>query len=335
VSRPENGVTVVCDGQVVTAANGERLLDALLRAGLRVPSSCRAGACQSCMVKATRGTPPVAAQAGLKETLRAQGFFLACSAELREDLEITLEGTKALAVPAQISAVERLSADVLRVTVRPALPFPHRGGQWLTLLRDDGLARPYSIASVPGSDARGMDAIELHVRVLPHGRMSGWLAGSEALGASVQLRGPAGDCFYTGGNLAQPLLLAGTGTGLAPLWAVAREALRAGHAGPIHLWHGARNRDGLYLVEEIRALARHHRQLEYHPCVLDGGETDVDVARGRLDEIVLKGAALAGSRLFLCGDPKFVATVKRGAFLGGAALRDIHADAFVTAPPSD
>ena len=242
-----------------------------------------------------------------------------------------MQATEALAVPAKIAHVEHLATDVLRVVVRPTRAFPHRGGQWVTLLRDDGLARPYSIASVPRGDDTGDDPVELHVRVIPNGRMSGWLAGSDAVGAEVQLRGPAGDCFYTAGNLAQGLLLAGTGTGLAPLWSVARQALRAGHAGPIELWHGARDAEGLYLADEIRALAGHHARLEYRPCVLEG-PTSGDLVRGRLDELLLQGGGFAGRRLFLCGDPSFVATMKRSAFLGGAALRDIHADAFVTAP---
>jgi len=150
---------VLCDGRAITVARGQRLLDALTAADVSVPSSCRAGACQTCLVKATRGTPPAAAQIGLKEGLRLQGYFLACLAEPTEDLEITVDAG-ALSVPARIDRVDRLGADVVRVRVLPEGPFPHRGGQWTTLLRADGLARPYSIASVPESP-EGVGALEL------------------------------------------------------------------------------------------------------------------------------------------------------------------------------
>jgi len=217
----------------------------------------------------------------------------------------------------------------VRVRVLPEGPFPHRGGQWTTLLRADGLARPYSIASVPESP-EGVGALELHVRVVPGGRMSGWLSGGEARGTAVRLRGPEGECFYTPRDLAQPLLLAGTGTGLAPLWAIVRDALRAGHTGPIEVWHGARTADGFYLVDELRDLCRRWHQVVYRRCALEGGGGEI--LEGRLDALVLTAGAVAGRRAFLCGDPTFVATLKRGLFLAGMPLRDIHADAFVSAP---
>ena len=49
---------VQCDGRPVEVGDGESLLEAVLRAGVPLPHSCRVGACQSCLVKATTGTPP-------------------------------------------------------------------------------------------------------------------------------------------------------------------------------------------------------------------------------------------------------------------------------------
>ncbi|MFP2932974.1 2Fe-2S iron-sulfur cluster-binding protein [Pyxidicoccus sp. 3LG] len=37
---------------------GESVLDGLLRQGVSVPNSCRAGACQSCLMKAVGGVIP-------------------------------------------------------------------------------------------------------------------------------------------------------------------------------------------------------------------------------------------------------------------------------------
>lgn len=135
-----------------------------------------------------------------------------------------------------------------RLVVDPS--FAYEPGQFLTLLRGDGLARSYSIASQPDDEH-----LELHVRLVPGGAMSGWLASPEALGAALQVRGPSGSCFYVKGRPEQPLLLAGTGTGLAPLWAIARAALAAGHTGPIRLFHGARSAAGLYFIDELSDLA--------------------------------------------------------------------------------
>jgi NAD(P)H-flavin reductase/ferredoxin len=321
--------TVECGGARVALGPGERVLDGLERAGVRVPSSCRAGACQSCLLRATRGTPPAAAQVGLKATLKAQGYFLACLAEPTEDLAIATADDAALGVEARVTAVEALGPDVAAVRLVPDRPLEYRPGQFVTVMRADGLARSYSLASHPDED----DALELHVRRLPGGRMSGWLASPEAVGARVTLRGPSGSCFYVPGAPAQPLLLAGAGTGLAPLLGIARDALRAGHQGPITLVHGGRTAAGLYCVDRLQALAAAHANVTYVPCVLEGpGEGAVTV--GALDAVVAQRApSLKGHRAYLCGDPDLVTRLRKKVFLAGARMDEIFADAFVTAPP--
>jgi len=317
-----------CDGRRIEIREGETVLEALLREGRPVPNACRAGACQSCLVRATEGAPPATAQAGLKETLKAQGFFLSCVARLQEPLSITLL-VGPPEVRARVAGVEELSASVLRVRLTPLAPFLYESGQFVTLVREDGLARSYSLASLPDEET-----LELHVRLIPGGRMSGWLSGWEAEGSELAVRGPAGECFYTPGRPEQPLLLVGTGTGLAPLYGILRTALRAGHRGPIHLFHGTATPAGGYLVDELLELGARHANFAYHRCVLEGDGTE-GVEVGALDRIVAERLpSLRGHRAYLCGDPGLVATLRRKVFLAGAAMAEIHADAFVPAVAS-
>ena len=57
-------MTVLHHGDLHVALEpGETALDALLRGGVDVPNSCRAGACQSCRLRASAGTPPPASGA--------------------------------------------------------------------------------------------------------------------------------------------------------------------------------------------------------------------------------------------------------------------------------
>lgn len=316
-----------CDGQPVPIGTEDTALDALLRAGITVPNSCRAGACQSCLVKAADGVAPAEAQVGLKDTLRAQGYFLSCMARGCGGLSITMQAGPE--VPARIVQIERLAPDVLQVWIEPGQPLYYAAGQFITLLRPDGLARSYSIANPPTSPCR----LELHVRVVREGRMSGWLATGAALHHEITLRGPIGDCFYVSGKPEQPLTLVGAGTGLAPLLGILRSALSAGHTGPITLLHGARFPDGLYLREELRQLASSHPNVRYVSCALEvGGEHDVRC--GALDKVVEQEVPdLRNHRVFLCGDPDLVNKLRRRVFLLGAGIKDIFADAFVMAPP--
>ncbi len=307
--------------------SGESVLDGLLRQGVSVSNSCRAGACQSCLMKAVGGTVPEAARAGLKDTLVAQGYFLACTCRLPEGTELEVAGAEALRVPARLTSLALLSKDVLRVRLTPEAPFEYRAGQYVSLVREDGLARSYSLASLPHDDA-----LELHVRLIPGGAMSGWLAAEARPGDRLLLQGPAGSCFYVPGRPEQPLLLAGTGTGLAPLYGIVRDALMAGHTGPIYLFHGARTPEGLYLRDELHELAERYPQLRYRPGVLAGGSRDI--AEGPLDVLIRAECPKpAGWRAWLCGDPGLVLALRKKLFLSGLSLKELHADAFLPSAP--
>ncbi len=299
----------------------ETVLDALLRVGVPLSHSCRAGVCQSCLLHATQGAAPQGSQAGLKPTLAGQGYFLACVCRPDQDLTAELPGPGVRTIT-RLVAKSWLSETVLRVALECDEPLHHRAGQYLTLFRIDGLSRSYSIASLPD----GM-IIELHVRVIPNGRMSNWLAGTANPGTELTAQGPAGNCFYMPGAPEQPLLLVGTGTGLAPLYGIVRDALGQGHTGPIWLYHGALDERGLYLVHELEELAARHPHFRYRPALLSRD--------GPLPQ-VLQAAhpKLAGWRGFVCGDPQIVDVLKKRLFLAGMASREINSDAFVpTASP--
>ncbi len=299
-------------------AEGESALDGLLRAGAPLAHSCKAGSCGSCMLRAVEGDVPSAAQNGLKDSWKARGYTLPCVCRPSNDMTFADVDADAQ-VDAEISSVEHLGSSVMRMRLTSSAPLEFRAGQYITLLRNDGLARSYSIASLP-SEGR----IELHIRLLPNGRMSEWVRTEARSGMAVRVMGPSGDCFYTPGKPEQPLLLAGTGTGLAPLYGILRDALDQRHSGPIHLFHGALNESGLYFRDELTALAEQHGNFKYTPSLFE--------ADGPLDKVILgQYPKPAGMRGFLCGDPTLVAILKKKLFLAGMALGEIHADAFLPA----
>jgi CDP-4-dehydro-6-deoxyglucose reductase, E3 len=313
------------EGQSFRLAENESVLDALLRNGVTVAHSCKAGVCGSCLMQASQGELPAAAQTGLKDSWKAQSYFLSCVCRPESDLKVNPVGADAR-IGATIAALNRLSADVLQVRLRCDGHIAFRAGQYVTVVRDGGLARSYSIASLPEEGE-----LELHVRRIAGGKMSGWLHDEAQLGQRVSVVGPSGECFYVPGKEEQPMLLVGTGTGLAPLYGIIRDALRHRHQGPIHLFHGALHKGGLYLVDELRRLASVHSHVEYTPAVLNGSEAE-DLAVGSIDQVVLtRIPKLAGWRGYVCGDPALVKTLKKKLFLSGMASRDIYSDAFLPA----
>ncbi|MBL8179114.1 MAG: 2Fe-2S iron-sulfur cluster binding domain-containing protein [Bryobacterales bacterium] len=313
------------EGRRYERRDGESVLDALLRCGVEVSHSCKAGSCGACMMRATGGAVPEKAQAGLKDTWKARGYFLSCACTPDGDLAVATAEADTQ-TPARVVDLELVSGDVMRVRLRCEGEFDFRAGQYLTLRTAAGVARSYSIASLPEDGV-----VELHVRLLAGGRMSEWLRSEARAGDGVAVQGPAGDCFYLPGDVEQPLLLAGTGTGLAPLYGIVRDALRSGHRGPVRLFHGALRVEGLYLREELRRLAALHENFEYVAAVLAGEGPDVEV--GEMDGVILRRIPdLKGWRGYVCGDPPLVQKLKKKLFLSGMAMRDIHADAFL--PPA-
>jgi len=309
--------------QTFDCQNDESVLECLSRHGVELSSSCRAGVCQSCVVKATEGTPPAEAQAGLKPQLQKQGYFLACICKPEQDLSFTNPDDGALPqVAATVVSKTRFNDTIIRLRLKPESELDFQPGQFLNIHRDDGLTRSYSIASLPKEGF-----IELHVERVENGKMSNWLHNQVAMGGKLNIDGPHGDCFYIDDKPEQNLLLIGTGTGLAPLWGIARDALSQGHKGEIHLFHGSHSKDKIYLADELKQLAKLHSNFFYTACI--SGDENQGYTAGRANEVALSEIPkLDGWRIYLCGHPEMVNGTKKKAFLAGASLNDIHADAF-------
>jgi CDP-4-dehydro-6-deoxyglucose reductase, E3 len=312
------------EGASFLADAGETVLDVLCRHAVPVPYSCRKGICQACLLRSESGAPPAASQRGLREALRERGYFLACQCLPRQDMRIARAEDAQRLGPARVARKELLGPTVCRLVLQARQPFDYRAGQFVNLRRDDGTVRSYSLASVPGLD-RGL---ELHVRRHRGGRMSGWIFDQLAVGDEVELLGPLGECHYRPGFGQQPLLMVGTGTGLAPLMGIARDALQSGHRGPVYLYHGSSSLQGLYGRDALQALAGCFANFHYRGCVSGAGPLGGNL-RGRAGDLaVATHRDLSGWRVYLCGNPDMVQAAKKACYLFGAKLADIHADPF-------
>ncbi|MDQ6964195.1 MAG: 2Fe-2S iron-sulfur cluster binding domain-containing protein, partial [Mariprofundales bacterium] len=248
--------------------NDESVLACLTRHGEELPSSCQSGVCQTCMMRATAGAIPESAQQGLKPTQRSQGYFLACVCTPTENM--TVESAESLnQFTGVVCEKSHLNEDILRIRITKPESFHYRAGQFINLIRDGGaLIRSYSLASIADEE------LELHIKVIPNGAMSSWIADSLHVGDSITFQGPSGDCFYLDNKPEQSILMVGISTGLAPLYGIARDALAQGHRGEINIYHASLAAAGLYYCDEMHALAATHDNVNYTPCVLNGPAPD-------------------------------------------------------------
>lgn len=296
-------------------AASTNVLDALNNAGISVPYSCRAGSCHACLVRCVSGLPLDARPQALDASKREQGWRLACQCQVVEDLSIEIFDPLRDGLPAKVVSVKWLSADVLRLRLEPERSLRYRAGQHLVLWTSTGVARPYSLASLPGDDG----FLEFHIDCHRHGAfvdVARSLGGGDPIRLG-ELRG--GALQYDPDWQERPLLLLAAGTGLGPLWGILREALRQEHQGQLRVMHLARNASEHYLTDTLNALAADHPQLQVDLIDADGFQ-----------------AALAGLRVasrqtiaLVCGSPASVEAYSKRLYIAGLPRGQILADVFL------
>ncbi|HAT8651903.1 MULTISPECIES: FAD-binding oxidoreductase [Legionellaceae] len=316
--------TVAFNNQSYSIEPQESVLHCLLRHEVDYPNSCQAGICQSCLIKVKDGEINPAWQEGLPETLKAQGYFLACLAKPETPLEVLTPESTECEVNAQIIDINALNYNVMQVKLHVDDLEHWIPGQYLSLINPEGTIRSYSIANIPEQEG----FIELHVKIYPGGSMGQWLANKATKHAEVKLRGPFGRCFYYNPEqLAFNMLLAGTGTGLAPLIAIIKSALSNKHQGTITLVHGGLADEDIYYKEELEMLSLLFPSFVYDACVLQ--------SQGRYPEASIEQRALMHlnqpkeTRVYVCGPKDTTDKLKKQIFLAGVPSQAILSDVFL------
>ena len=299
-----------------SVAQNANLLDSLNQAGVAVPYSCRAGSCHACLVRCVRGEPADLKPEALARGQREQGWRLACQCQVVEDLVLETFDPSRDGLPAEVAELHWLSPAVLRLRLLPQRPLRYRAGQHLVLWTAGGVARPYSLASLPEEDR----FLEFHIDCAHPGEFVD-AARQFKVGDAVRLGELRGGALrYDSDWQEQPLWLLASGTGLGPLFGVLREALRQDHQGPIRLVHVARDSTGHYLKDDVQALALDHPNLQLEW-----------LERAQLPEFL--GQLRLASRqtqALVCGHPDSVEAFAKRLFLAGLARNRLLADAFLT-----
>ena len=315
--------TIKYNGNNYNCHEDETVLDAFLRQAVDVQFSCRNGTCQVCLQKCVKGSIPEAANKTLRESLRSKGYFLPCKCKPEENIEIQSPDPADLYSRAIIVEKSLLAPDICRLLLESTCEVYYHAGQFINLRREDGLTRSYSLASLPQDDYY----LEVHVKRMQGGAMSNWIFDQLQEGDEIEIQGPQGSCFYILDELDQNILLIGTGTGLAPLIGIIRDALKNGHYGNIYLYHGSRYKTGLYLQNEITELTGQYKNFFYYTSL--SGEKCNNHLYGRAHDIAFDiHKDLKNWRIYLCGEPGMVEAGQELALMNGANKLQIHTDSF-------
>ncbi len=291
---------------------GSNLLDALNEAGVTVPYSCRAGSCHACLVRCIRGEPLDARPDALDAEKRDKGWRLACQCRVVDDLAVEIFDPVRDGLPARVSSGDWLSPSVLRLRIEPERALRYRAGQHLVLWAANGVARPYSLASLPGEDP----FLEFHLDCRKPGAFT-QVARTLEPGDLIRLGELRGGALHYDPDWQQRALwlLAG-GTGLGPLWGVLREALRQQHQGPIRLIHVAREH---YLAAQLQALTADHPQVQIE-------WVDVEQFQTALSELRVTSRQTIA---LICGPSASVEGFSKRLYVAGLPRGQVFADVFL------
>ncbi|OOV93399.1 iron-sulfur-binding ferredoxin reductase [Pseudomonas sp. MF4836] len=298
-----------------SVAAGSNLLDALNQAGMAVPYSCRAGSCHACLVRCVQGLPSDSRPDALSDEQRRLGWRLACQCQVNEDLQVETFDPLRDGLSAVVQGADWLSSTVLRLRLQPERNLRYQAGQHLVLWTTSGVARPYSLASLPEEDR----FLEFHLDCRQPGAFSD-VARELKPGDPLrlgELRG--GALHYDPDWQSRPLWLLAAGTGLAPLFGVLREALRQDHQGAIRVIHLAHDAGEHYLAKPLAALAANHPNLSVELLT----PAELPLALGQLRLTSRQTLAL------LCGHPDSVDTFARRLYLSGLPRNQLLADVFL------
>ncbi|OUM27746.1 hypothetical protein B8W72_22345 [Pseudomonas putida] len=300
----------ICVGERRWAVpTGSNLLDALNEAGLNVPYSCRAGSCHACLVHCLDGLPADALPEALALEKHAQGWRLACQCRVVGDLRVAVFDPHQDGIPAQVCALDWFG-DVLRLRLRPERAVRYQAGQHVVLW-SEAVARPYSLASLPGED----DFLEFHIDCQRPGAFCSKARGFK-VGDSMrlgELRG--GALHYDPDWQGRPLWLLAAGTGLAPLWGILREAMRQGHQGEIKVMHVAHGHVQHYLAEPLQAI--------------EGVSVELVLAEQLGEALAALRPSSRQTVALVCGSPASVEQFARRLFIAGVPRNQVFADVFV------
>lgn len=336
-SAPNNKIRLFPSQREIHVEPGESILDAALRQGVALPYGCRSGSCATCACRLLEGKveypegPPLA----LMDEEVARGEILPCRAHPQGDIVIQaneLAGLGDVAIktlPARVVAMQKLNHDTMRVLLK--LPAVERlqflAGQYVDILLKDGARRSFSLANPPHDDK----FLELHIRHVPGGEFTTKVFQEMREKALVRLQGPLGS-FYLREDSNRPIILAGGGTGFAPLKAMLEHAFHAGIERPIHLYWGARSSQDLYLPELPAALALEHGNLAYTP-VLSEPPADWEGRQGWVHEAIVEDYPdLSGYDVYMAGPPPMIAAAKDAFIAAGLPYERLYYDSFDFAP---
>lgn len=240
---------------------------------------------------------------------------------------------------AEVAAHQQRTFDIAVLTLQPEQSYIYLPGQSVAVETPhrQRLWRYYSPANAPRHDG----SIDLHVRRVAGGQVSGVLVDQIQKGDVVRLGAPVGHQLTLPPDNEQDLLLIAGGTGLAPLKALVEQTawqVAGGETGrQVTLFVGARTARELYDLDALEALDAQHPWLTVVPALtedplrVDGRGPFGDglrVEQGLVGDVALRQGDWQDHDIFVCGSDQMVVTTVQRLREAGCQAERIHYEGF-------
>jgi CDP-4-dehydro-6-deoxyglucose reductase, E3 len=334
-------VTIQNSGHTFEVRPSQTVLQAAIEADIHIPYGCRNGACGSCKAKLVSGKVmhDDYQNSAMTEAELAAGNTLLCCARPLEDIVVEcrevggLTGIKPRILPARVAKKEQLSHDVIALHLQ--LPSSERlqflAGQYIEFILKDGKRRAFSIANAP-HDA---EFLQLHIRVIPGGVFSAYVANEMQEKAILRLEAPFGN-FFLREDSQKPIIFVAGGTGFAPVKGIIEHMLHNNIKRDIILYRGARVAEDLYMNDLCDKWAEFTPHLTYIPVLSEPPASDNWQGRtGLVHEAVLADIKdLSGYQAYVCGAPGMCEVAHHTFVAQGLLADEFFSDAFTFANPA-
>ncbi|MGE0767889.1 MAG: FAD-binding oxidoreductase [Hyphomicrobiaceae bacterium] len=222
--------------------------------------------------------------------------------------------------------LRELARDIVEVTIALNEPMRILPGQYCSFSFAGLPHRPFSPTASLGA-IREDSYIRLHVKRVRGGGVTPRLGTTIKVGHPVEIVGPYGRAFLRPASHRR-LVMIGSGTGFAPIWAIAASALRETPSRPMILVGAARTLDSFYMASALE-LARGYPSVSILAVVDEiaapwhgfvPGPPVAHLPKLSSDDIV-----------YAAGEHALVGAVGKAAAIAGATF---HADPLEPAPQS-
>ena len=237
----------------------------------------------------------------------------------------------------KVKEVIRETEDAVTLVFHPAdSTIKYKSGQFLTFIipiEGEKIRRSYSLCSIPFIDKE----LAVTVKKVVHGKASNYLVDCLKEGMEIEVMQPLGTFFLEPNQTAQrDIVLIGAGSGITPLYSMARTILSCEPLSNVYLLYGNRNEDSIIYKEKLNDLKKEHGDRLNIVHILSQPHSKLTVPSGRMNQsLIIKllesfhKLNLDKALFYICGPEGMMTEASKALEILKIQKGNIHQESFV------